>query len=553
MPGYDQDFDDDEENKTAETEVKDAYEPEVIDDSAEATNPYEPEVVDDEAANAHEPESDAGDDDYNTALPAEDETKVSPSQIPAEQQASDQSPSKPTSQQLLAAKGFTFVKTLRPGGISGGSLDLYSYKGDDQEVKNLLHDGELLLKTELDADADKEPDKKIKQRITHGKMTFQNEFENIASLLAQNNGDADLKRPKMLAMEFGGKKFIFNECIYQDPAAKIAANLQDHMESMYQVDAVFIYESLDAKGMQTRKDQRTAELDKIFENIVSAQNQLHDRQLLHLDSAGRNYCMLPDGGLKVIDFGASLKMNLEGCIDGSRPYTQIPTSFFDQRGLLPPTQGKTSIETDLFARRMTMMETMAIYMGFNTDGLRQGEIYYKGLPGYPTTQHMQLFLRGIDNDIRLNNVFNNLMAEAVLLQQAGDVRGDVIIEQLNKYKPYLTSMPQFTSLAQMRTDESRAFTDCVSLNKEVQRLTSILENPAELEKVKSDPLQLRQFAHDLNACVAECQKKGVPEKLSTSSTYQQFAETKERLQARNAEPKVELKVEPPSDAPSAKM
>ncbi len=454
------------------------------------------------------------------------------------------------SRQLLAEKGFTFIETLKPGGISGGLLDRYSYKGDDAEVKKLLHDGELLLKTESEADESKETDPVIRRLIAHGKITFQNEFDNIASVLAQNNSDKDLKRPRLLAMEIEGKKFIFNECIYQDPVAKRAANLFDHMDSMKGVDDKFIYteEAADARGFQARKDQRAAELDKIFEGIVAAQNQLHDRQLLHLDSAGRNYCMVPDGGVKVIDFGASLKMDNDGRYGSSLPYTQIPLAYFDQKALLPINRGKIiSIETDLFARRMTMMETLAVYLGKYNHDLLERFIFYKNLSGYPTGKPIGLFLSSIDNETRLNTVFNNLMAEAIQWKQKGDVRGDVVIEQLNKYKPYLTSMPPFTSLAQIRADENKAFIDCVNLDRNIQRLTTILENPAELTKVKSDPQRLREFARDLDACIAECRSKGVQEKMSSSPAYKEFAEMKEKLKIRGSE----MKEKPPSQIPLA--
>ncbi len=382
--------------------------------------------------------------------------------------------------EVLASEGFKFIKQLRPGGISGGSLDIYEYSGEDPEIKSLLNHGMLLLKTKCTEDEKDQPDNsRAKIKIENAKITFNNEWENInlkvvtqslppvigrpsvplgmedrfPSLLSRqprpgrpavnlslssHNHDDSLQRPRLLAVQYGGHKFIMNECIYYNFQNK-DCNLENYISDMGVADAQFSQpvKNADPPSRSARVQDRTKTLDKLFISMIEAQNELHQHGFLHLDTAPRNYCMTSPDTVKIIDFGNSWPMKPNGQIDGSINYIIIPTPFFDKDALKRVED--ISIKTDLFARRMAMMETLARYMGHNTETSLQ-QLYFNGLWD-PNKKEDMRFLLGIDNNARLSNMFENLRKSANELEEK-DIRRNVVIEQLDKYKLYLTTLPE---------------------------------------------------------------------------------------------------------------
>lgn len=383
---------------------------------------------------------------------------------------------------VLNENGFVFIKELRKGGMSGGSIDLYKYIGQDADIQALLaKDGTLLIKTPTVKDEYYEPVALDKNKIIHAKKTFDLEWKNIeeggatslpptperpslpshmagqypslvsrtarpgrpmAPSLSNHNKFETLYRPRLLAKKYGEYKFILNECIYMDFNKKEAKDLSTYLVEMATKDELYSAQDKTAK-IKEMEDK----FDSFFFSTMIAQDQLHKHGFYHLDTATRNLCVLPDETLKLIDFGASLPMKRRSeSQELKAPYEFLPLQSFDKDGICSSTgTSAISIKTDLFARRITMMDMLAQYMYGKSE--TPYEVYFKGLPNYTPDCNLLTFLKDLDDNTRLQQMFNNLMSKVETLRNAGDIRGDIVLKQLTKYQHYLTTMPNLKTIA----------------------------------------------------------------------------------------------------------
>lgn len=381
---------------------------------------------------------------------------------------------------MLASKEFIHQKQLRPESTSGGSLNIYKYEGTDPKFIKLFPDGMVLVKTKCTLDEGNN------LYIKNAKITYDNECENIqqpettetkssprANLgdLSSHNEDRDLRRPKLAVVQIDGHNFILNECIYfNKPNVDEMRNLDSYITSKGNLDAIISKSENDPEHRKKLVAKSSKVLDKLFISMVEAQDQLHEHGFLHLDTSCRNYCMTSPETVKIIDFGNSRPMGINETVELN--YTRIPDSFFDHDALMSvqtdedkkeehTKKYKVSIETDLFARRMAMMETLARYMGCTTEKI--SELSFNNLPNIGSLSNPKAhdILPTIANNDRLDNMFHNLQGYAFyLLEKNNDLRGTVVLEQLEKYKKYLTAMPEIKGFKNIKEAEQSAFQTC---------------------------------------------------------------------------------------------
>ncbi len=215
-------------------------------------------------------------------------------------------------------------------------------------------------------------------------------------------------------------------------------------------------------------------LDRIFAQIILNQNNLHENNVLHLDTAPRNFLVTTEPGtnnlvLKITDFGLSVPtiMPKEGEAYHNQ---QAPVRIVDQEGY----NGRAGVKTDIYARKMAMLEVIALAGGLDEiprvklygKDLTQGDhdLIKKFISKYPDEKNIKVprnnealthetwgFLRIFSQD-KNDEFFLKQSLDAVrdkVNAKADPKVAAELNEVLIRYEAYLTTMPQ----VELRKDE----------------------------------------------------------------------------------------------------
>jgi serine/threonine protein kinase len=217
-------------------------------------------------------------------------------------------------------------------------------------------------------------------------------------------------------------------------------------------------------------------LNGLITSMVQAQNQLHQNNILHGDTAARNFMVAPisvteDNILfftKIIDFGLSSRLDDHGAChflyDITQEHIPWPIYISDTQTLnnvqnLDPNSKMfaSSIHHDLFSMKATILEVLGYYMG-----MKGTQVFDIGATDKTYTSWRQRALKMNDRE-RLTIYLNTIEQFAGSLSNKKDVRGTLVKEILDVYRPYLTYVtppsPSLT-LTQIIKEQGDIFAKC---------------------------------------------------------------------------------------------
>lgn len=355
----------------------------------------------------------------------------------------------------LKLNGFEYIKDVSSG--ITGSVSLYRYHGDDDIIKRLLDENNLLivkmLKT-MDYCTSQLPVGK------HAAKTFENECELISNVLSKYDSP-HIPKAHVLDLNVRGyvKQVILNQCVFQNKEKQHSQDLKHYFTNLGQHCTL-----LNASKM-------VHELMKKITGMYVALNAVHEAGLLHLDALPRNFVLDENGQVKIIDFGLSAQIGDEGRAVKCPIFIFIPRLSYNSLALSPAQHGQKdnrSIFTDLFAFRVAVIEALGRFMGLTQKSMAE-EIYCKGLTyqvkkkvkkkydprltqstKLPNQKKFEIVMRKVSSvnhlqhvsDVdRLSFAFENAKAYAKRLSDNKDYRGDVVAQVLAKMEKYLVSVP----------------------------------------------------------------------------------------------------------------
>lgn len=341
---------------------------------------------------------------------------------------------------------FQFVRDLRRG--VGGIVSLYKYPGHDPKYKNLIPDGnENLIVVKRIPKGPSIDDVHYQQ----AKITFENEYVNVKECLSQNQpSDAELLRPRSYADIVDGEQIIFYECFFYD--RNETRDLEQYMMSIGIQHAAL-------NRVQYHVVNKTiAHFHQLFLGMHLAQQQLHDIGMLHLDTAARNLVVTKDSRIKLIDFGTSLPMDLNGSAQKKFDPPKKPSPIYNSVALTRKNSYNspaTSIYTEIYELKMTLIQCLAHYMGMSSyharsidnidsntwrDEIKEcysnSDNFYSQQPSLHSS-YQRLDRATMTGKQRIENCLNCLTIFAEFL--GNGIRNTVTIQLIRKYKNYLTS------------------------------------------------------------------------------------------------------------------
>lgn len=234
------------------------------------------------------------------------------------------------------------------GSGEGGSVYLCQYSGTDPKIISLRDPatGNIAVKIP----SGKTPDVDM------------NEEGNIIFLGIKNKNKPNSNIANQTIIEKNGQKFIAAEYVSYGPEQ--SDSLQGLIQKAGKAQQTFIQD----------RPLGTA-IVELTTSLVTAQDALHAKGLFHLDSAARNFLVTNQNGklgVKLTDLGLSAVIGPEGTakIEYQR---NLPLRAFDEDMMKLK---EPSITSELFSRRTTMMEVLALSIGKTADDvlcLNKGE------------------------------------------------------------------------------------------------------------------------------------------------------------------------------------
>ncbi len=378
-------------------------------------------------------------------------TQATPNALTSSPDANTSTIKAKTHEDILRDNGFVRVGNANIG--AGGDCGFYKYVGSEPRFQEKFNDEMIFIKF---AKNDAKQDTII---------TTNNEIDIIQSVFekADRKDNETLYRPEIIVADLEGAKFIMNECVFYDKTNQLKSDLEQFVLERGSVDSDMPMNEIDGKF-----------LDKIFTGIVNAQSKLHADFVIHLDTALRNYMMAENEQEKIIDFGLSKKIDPTTGValnDGALRSISTPSVYYyDQASLqgLGNKEGPTgvSLRTDVFSRKIAMIEAMALYAGLPAKGRGSAvtEIFFKGMPRLEQVKH--------SDEARLAHYVTNLQAYVNENLADNDPRLAIINEKIQHYREYLTTMPPLQtpllSVSRQDTANFQATNDPSQRNKRAQ-------------------------------------------------------------------------------------
>lgn len=406
---------------------------------------------------------------------------------------------------LLSENGFTNRVDIKKGVTA--SVAIYQYVGDDEEIKAVAQNGFIMVKlppytSELEYIDIKESVTNASRNedylqfapngaIIHAALTYNNEYKMLGKMASiESNGT----RPKLLAKEINGQKFIFNSPIfhdekefmvnynkiisgeYQKQLATLSStssssdednisesgsciesndnhsetgsniesddNLSDTGSSIEIDDKYLVSSLLQAEFINlTCLVQRLASskvnplsiMTAFLNSCMFALNQLHDDGIIHADFAPRNVIPKSDYSVALVDFGVSDW--LDKTTGRAVANIRYPQASFMNNNDAVKNDHIISVITDYVALQKSILQLIIDYIEadfhkITTDNLPQ-------LPNAEGVVSIAFMLQFTDRII-IDNTKNNLKAAAEKLRtEQKDVRGEYALSLISQFEPYL--------------------------------------------------------------------------------------------------------------------
>jgi hypothetical protein len=383
------------------------------------------------------------------------------------------------SQQLAAERRVLINETLQHYGFTGrvdiksgvtSTIAVFAYKGDDQRILRLLKHGYIIVKLPPDV-----------QDNLHAMETYKNEV----TIIEQISHIESKSRPMLLTLNLNGIDFIFNSPIFYDEANFIHQHdlilFGDHVsQSQHDSDNDDSVESDALSNVSTENalselirqsfhnlssymtELAASEInpeqnfDLLFCSMLDAVNDLHKDGVLHLDLADRNFAILSDGTVMVVDFGMADMLNK--VMRSSRNNHKFPSvSLMHNRDALMQENYLLDVRTDYISLQKTMLQAIANYCGINfymicTQGL--GDAKALGISS------SELMIRYTDEQIINNTIFNIRSYALNLVNYDSDI-GRYALKVLDKYMPFFMHIhDRRHGLDELRSANNNKFYQC---------------------------------------------------------------------------------------------
>jgi serine/threonine protein kinase len=340
-----------------------------------------------------------------------------------------------TWEQLSKNEGFSqefkLIRILK-GGV-GGDVAIFSYLGTNPEILELIghnNDGNPVLIKAL-------PKNNSPETIytTHANECFLNEIR-IINHMNHTNQDRLKRRAKSLTLKITDTTLIINELIqfenqsiYSDKIRR-SKDLEQFISEVGQLHQI----QSGHTGININFPEFRQQIENIFLSIISSQMELHETNILHLDTSPRNFVMT-DNGVKIIDFGLSLTMDTTGTSEDIR-FPLNPLYLYDAKAAIG--EGK-SIETDIYSRKIAMMEVLLTYLNINR------------------SEYGNAITSSLNKQYISSNKDRLVKALSILEEYANKdktVKKQFVLDIIADYRDYLTYMPTKSSQTPQAFDEA---------------------------------------------------------------------------------------------------
>ena len=402
---------------------------------------------------------------------------------------------------------FTDEKLLGEGNF--GKVTRYQYNGSNPVLKALTEGvpGKYLVAKEyklkeLSSEMTDKDRRGIERKNLQAKEAYDNEIQ-ITRYLQEN--PAHVQQPlyaQGTVVELGKEKtLIVSELIYvtKNQTGELSSrNLNEYLNGL---------RANTAWRSPAKKDQPTflpGMLANFAQNIHTSQSQLHEQGVLHLDTALRNFMVSnqqssgPAGlSLRIIDFGLSRipnpEQNAVRITAAKSELPLMPIIRYDVAAAIPrvnvnDTQKRDidlSIHTDLFAKKITLMEMACALMNKDEVKLLSKD------PSHP--EQNVSFRRKLTDAESLTHFFKNLEAfvkNVDIIQEANeekglpeirgfDTRKAPLTDFIQSFNKYMTQMPDKNlSAEEIRREDATLFQEAMRVYEQViEKNSSLHESP----------------------------------------------------------------------------
>ncbi len=326
-------------------------------------------------------------------------------------------------------KDLKFTPFAKLGGGKGGKVFLYQYQGDDADILALC----------------KPPEKNglIAVKFSHPPDEREAAIAGRMYEFRQKNPHKPLDRVNKIQQIGDDSGFIcilsqyeyFNDL--EDTPSIRSDDLQWFINSNFGKPGVIPASSKIRDAFQANYD---IFMSQLISNMHIAQSQFHQLGALHLDTATRNFIMNLDIDdennvinmkPKLADFGLSSFLQPGTQFGEGYPETKNPLRWMDQNALYQ-NRGKTSIQTDLFALKVTIIGTLCL--SFDSQNTLESQVLPKladrgpGASQWSNAQALQFYLKHLD--------------EIVLASACPEHQKIQLKQFLESYEYYLTQVPE---------------------------------------------------------------------------------------------------------------
>lgn len=377
---------------------------------------------------------------------------------------------------------FQRVKLLGQGEF--GLVSLYSYTGDDPQIVSLTNTGKsgglLIVKEFKEAAINTDEIKKnviarlgelsgqtlefwinndIKRIKADNQLAIEadrSEKSTINYLASTHRQGEEASYPLSSVIQAGDKTWIIAQVIsyginvHHEP---VSSDLEKFMQSL-STNMSFASDNPAAMaGLERMLNSFTA-------SLVSAQHHLNSKGVLHMDTAIRNFLVcqpeIKEGeltfGLKICDFGLSKIMSDTGkaaLINEVGSPVKLPILYMNNEMFLQQRMeegGKQyvkrefSVHTDIFSRKVAIMEMLGTLAGMNfKESFLQNRDYLNSRRGMSDTNVLEIYLNSVKQAALALTVKKD--EQGNIINRVNDWRSQIILDFITSYEPYLTRVP----------------------------------------------------------------------------------------------------------------
>lgn len=246
-------------------------------------------------------------------------------------------------------------RTQELGRGAFGIVSAIKYTGNNPALIQLADQGELVLKEFQPIPTNE---------TTNEKQEIIDNDTIISPYLYQMRQEiADLSKKCNLSVviksESENKLFLMSKrVVYDEGPPPLSGDLEKYIKKLHHNTG---FQTTGYPGPDAFDNEHIANtLNELALSIKTAQNALHDAGVFHFDTAARNLLVNSTHPISVVitDFGVSEFIPENGIIDTDER-RRVALKWVDQGSY----QGRHTIATDLYALRMTLLETAVLSLG----------------------------------------------------------------------------------------------------------------------------------------------------------------------------------------------